>query len=74
MSGAGFLWATTSPARRRSKREARSAPVAFSRIALTEASADVDATAIFQPASWASRTIRRMPARGGSMPAATISV
>ena len=74
MSGAGFLWGTQSPASTTSKRAARSGPAARSRMARTDGSADVDATASFQPASWASPMIRRMPGRGGSLPAATISV
>ncbi len=53
MSGAGFLWATTSPARTRSKRAARSGPAAWSRMARTDASAEVEATASVQPASCA---------------------
>ena len=53
---------------------ARSGPAARSRMARTDGSADVDATASFQPASWASPMMRRMPGRGGSLPAATISV
>ena len=74
MSGAGFLWGTQSPASRTSKRAARSGPAAWSRIARTDGSAEVEATASFQPASCASAMIRRIPGRGGSFPAATISV
>ena len=50
------------------------APPAYSRMAWTDASAEVDATPSFQPASWAAVMTRRMPGRGGSLPAATISV
>ena len=74
MSGAGFLCGTQSPARTASKRPARSGPTAYSRMAWTAASAEVDATPSFQPASWAAVITRRIPGRGGSLPSATISV
>jgi hypothetical protein len=69
MSGAGFLCATMSPANTLTDR-ARSAPTACSRVACTETSAEVEATASGQPAARASPKIRAMPGRGGTAPEA----
>ncbi len=53
---------------------ARSGPTARSRVAVTESSAEVEATASRQPASSAAAAIRAMPGRGGTAPAATSPV
>ena len=55
-------------------RAALSAPTACSSTALTDSSAEVEATASVQPAPSASSTIRAMPGRAGSRPASTISL
>ena len=72
MSGAGFLRGTMLPANTLTAR-ACSAPTACSRVARTEASAEVDATATGQPTASASATTRAMPGRGGTAPEATSS-
>ncbi len=70
MSGAGFLRGTMLPANTFTAR-ACSAPTARSRVALTEVSAEVDATATGQPPASASPTMRAMPGLGGTAPEAT---
>ena len=72
MSGAGFLCGTMSPANTATAR-ACSAPTARSRVARTEGSAEVEATATGQPAASASATTRSMPGAGGTAPEATSS-
>jgi hypothetical protein len=72
MSGAGFLRGTMSPANTATGvRVPR--PTARSSVARTDGSADVEATATSQPAASASATMRAMPGRGGTAPAATSS-
>ncbi len=53
---------------------ARPGPTARSRVAVTDSSAEVEATASRQPASSACPTTRAMPGRGGTAPAVTSPV
>ena len=73
MSGAGFLRDTMSPANTVTL-WASSAPSARVSVAITEGSADVDATATGQPAVMASPAILAIPDRGGTLSSVTSCV
>ena len=70
MPGSGFFAGTASPASTL-KWAAFSFPTACSRVARTDSSAEVEATASIQPAASASSTMRATPGRAGISPACT---